>query len=378
MQRRSAPPNLISNIITKSSNIFNKITNDDTNKLEIEKLSENDNHLLTSIEGLNLITTFAHKTADAQEISANSLEKWVKQTPNNAIGDIVGWTCELLRVYAEQQRKFAYNYEHFIGEFKKVFDIEKDIQEEEEKIKKLSENERNLYFAYNNKNNENNKEDGRKFFNLLKLQSLPKDENEVKNNWYDAVGELMVTEEEVEKKKEKAEIIKMEYLRLSLKGISESYCNFANITNLIFSCQSDLTEFIPKISTIEDLRNMKYVGIPKTRKIMKKLEKELFDKKIQISSPSTISKYIQPRRQSDPLSLNSNKNIKNNNLIQRLPKILLNNKTNKKQFEIAPPPPYTPTAPTVEQIELSENEEENKEKEYQRTRIIFFFFHLKN
>uniref|UniRef100_A0A914NXM8 Uncharacterized protein n=1 Tax=Meloidogyne incognita TaxID=6306 RepID=A0A914NXM8_MELIC len=120
---------------------------------------EDMSQLLISIETLRSTTKLTLQTADAQELSADYLEEWAKQTPNNAIGDVVGWTCELLRVQAENQRTFAKNYENFLEKLRKVADTERNIQTEEEKLEDLEERERQLNLACNNNENkgENNK-----------------------------------------------------------------------------------------------------------------------------------------------------------------------------------------------------------------------------
>uniref|UniRef100_A0A1I8BD16 Uncharacterized protein n=1 Tax=Meloidogyne hapla TaxID=6305 RepID=A0A1I8BD16_MELHA len=353
MPRHSAPPNLTSNSSSKFSTIFGKTKIENTSKLELKE-TEDMSQLLISIETLRSATKLTLQTADAQETSADYLEKWVKQTPNNAIGDVIGWTCELLRVHAENQRTFAENYENFLGKLRKVADIEREIQTEEEKLDDLTERERQLNLAYNN-NDENNKEENKKFW---KRKSSSKDPNEIKNLLCEVVGEIMIRKKEVKEKRAEAEIIKMKQIKEALKGIADSHCNFANKTNLIFSCQRDLAEFVPQISNIKEVKNMFYDGIPKTRKRMQKLEKVLSDKELQLNqSIPSIPKANQFRRRSEEPLSSTIIPIINNNLVQRIAKTSLN----KNKFG-TPPPPYTPSAPTVEQIIDSDEEEEGKKE----------------
>uniref|UniRef100_A0A914NEE0 Uncharacterized protein n=1 Tax=Meloidogyne incognita TaxID=6306 RepID=A0A914NEE0_MELIC len=358
MPRHSAPSNLTSNSSSNFSTIFNKTTQN-TNKLKLKE-PEDMSQLLISIETLRSTTKLTLQTADAQELSADYLEEWAKQTPNNAIGDVVGWTCELLRVQAENQRTFAKNYENFLEKLRKVADTERNIQTEEEKLEDLEERERQLNLACNN--NENKGENNKKFWSRKSsTSSIPKDPNEVKSIWYEVVGELMVRKEEVKKKRAEADIIKMKQFREAIKGIADSHCNFATTTNLIFSCQKDLAECVPQISTIKNIKNMFYDGIPKTRKRMEKLEKAVFDKEIHLPRLIPPIKQITNtqfrRRSEEPLPSTTIPIIKDN-LVQRIARTSLNKNT---KFG-TPPPPYTPSAPTVEQL-IDSDEEEKGERE---------------
>ena len=54
------------------------------------------------------------KTAEAQRKGADALAKWAERTNNNAMADGVGWSSQLLRMYADKQSAFAKDFEHFL------------------------------------------------------------------------------------------------------------------------------------------------------------------------------------------------------------------------------------------------------------------------
>jgi hypothetical protein len=56
--------------------------------------------------------------------------------------------------------------------------------------------------------------------------------------------------------------------------MADAQRNFAQAANQIFTCQRELAEFVPAVST-KDVRQMRYDGVPLTRERIAELKRTL-------------------------------------------------------------------------------------------------------
>uniref|UniRef100_A0A0N5AJP7 F-BAR domain-containing protein n=1 Tax=Syphacia muris TaxID=451379 RepID=A0A0N5AJP7_9BILA len=269
--------------------------------------------LHSGLQDLGMTSKLATKMAESQVRGADLLEQWARHSQNAAIDDVMHQTSQLFRIFSEKQLQFAKDYEHFLKQLHKIVDAERMVKEAEKKVLALEEKERKL------------KREIQKGTSFLrkggKLAILRQELEGVLITKRTAERVLSETRAEME-------VVKMFRFRHGMQGIADSYRMLGQNCQAIFDCHREITEMVPAVGN-EDVRRMVYEGIPITRERVEHLRRLLTFVVLKSLEPEPSGQYVPPvRRRSEPAR----------------------NRTRACQG--TPPPPYTPTAPPDEHLQI--------------------------
>ena len=255
------------------------------------------------------------------------------------MADVVGWTGELLRMQALRQQTFAKDYEHFLRQLSKVADTERRVQVHERALAKLEEKECRLAKQFRRRG-----------------------DHESRAQLDRAAGDREEAAQQLAETRAEAEVVKMIQLRDGLMGLADAQRALALATHQIFSCQRELAEFVPAVST-KDIRQMRYEGVPHTRERVAELRRSLTAGELQMpfNAPSSVERRQQVRRSEPPNStsfFNGNSSSGENGHLrgrftqQQSTANSADQRHHRSQHRQqqsvhplgTPPPPYTPTA----------------------------------
>uniref|UniRef100_A0A0N5C2F0 Protein of centriole 5 n=1 Tax=Strongyloides papillosus TaxID=174720 RepID=A0A0N5C2F0_STREA len=228
--------------------------------------SVNSNKLL---EGLNNMTTASlliKKQAECQIKAFNCLSKWAANNDNAAIKDVVIKSNDIFKIFGDKLIQLASEQEAFIKELKKIEQTETSIKCAEKKLERSLEKEK----KYEKEIKKYSRSSSSSFFKTKKqtdLGLLNHDLKTAKHATYNARKELSNIRAEME-------VVKMFRFRKGMERMCVAWRNFSNDISSIFTCQQELIEMVPAVST-EDVREMLYEEAYLTKSIVDDLKKKL-------------------------------------------------------------------------------------------------------
>lgn len=260
--------------------------------------------LQSGLQDLGMTSKLASKMAESQLRGIDLLDHWARNSQNAAIDDVMHQTSQLFRMFSQKQLQFAKDYDHFLKQLQKILDAERMVKEAEKKVQALEEKERKLKREI---------QKGTSFLRKGGKVAILRQELE------GVVATKRNAERVLSETRAEMEVVKMFRFRHGMQGIADCYRVLGQNCQAIFDCHREITELVPAVGS-EDVRHMVYDGMPITRERVENLRRSL--------EPETAAFYSPFRRRSEPVRSRGRVSLG------------------------TPPPPYTPTAPNDEQVQV--------------------------
>ncbi|CEF69766.1 Hypothetical protein SRAE_2000441200 [Strongyloides ratti] len=248
----------------KSPQLLSNINN--SNSPTIIHSNNSVNKLLEGLNSMSSTSILIKKQAEIQMKAMNCMTKWAIENDNAAIDDVMRKTNEVFRLLSDRLIHFANEHEASIKVLKKIEQTEKAIKMGEKKLLQINEQEKKITKDIK----KFSRTSSSSFFKSRKptdLAILHHDLNKIKNAKINAEKELSDVKAEME-------VVKMFRFRKGMEGMSIAWKNFAIDLASIFTCQQELINMVPAVST-EDVREMIYEGGTQTSSIVEDLKEKL-------------------------------------------------------------------------------------------------------
>uniref|UniRef100_A0A0K0FAA8 IMD domain-containing protein n=1 Tax=Strongyloides venezuelensis TaxID=75913 RepID=A0A0K0FAA8_STRVS len=278
--RRSTNKNNFSNGIS-SNKSFQLLTHLD-NSSTTPHSNGSINKFLEGLSNMATTSTLMRKQAETQMKAVNCMTKWAVENDNAAIEDVMKKTNEVFKIFSDRLVRFSSEHETSVKVLKKIEQTEKAIKTSEKKLSQIIEQEKKIEKDIK----KYSRSSSSSFFKSKKptdLAILHHDLNNIKNAKVVAKKELSDIQAEME-------VIKMFRFRKGMEGISVAWRNLAMDLASIFSCQQELIDMVPAVST-EDVREMIYEGSSQTKSMIEDLKD-----KLRVTNPSDNDERICGRR----------------------------------------------------------------------------------
>uniref|UniRef100_A0A0K0DZA4 F-BAR domain-containing protein n=1 Tax=Strongyloides stercoralis TaxID=6248 RepID=A0A0K0DZA4_STRER len=293
---------------TNKGNSFNETTNskspqllanfNNSNSPTIIHSNNSINKLLEGLNNMSSTSILIKKQAEIQMKAINSMTKWAIENDNAAIDDVMKKTNEVFKLFSNRMVHFANEHETSIKVLKKIEQTEKAIKMAEKKILQINEQEKKI----NKDIKKFSRSSSSSFFKSKKptdLAVLQHDLNKIKSAKINAEKELSDVKAEME-------VIKMFRFRKGMEGISIAWKNFAMDLASIFTCQQELIDMVPAIST-EDVREMVYEGSSQTSNMIEDLKEKLRITNLSNNIDRNYGRRSEPIRSTPQLLSQSNR-----------------------------------------------------------------------
>jgi len=283
----------------------------------------------SGLNDLALFSKYSTKMALAQRKGIDTLAKWAKDSRNSAIDDVMQNTSQLIQMFTEKQLEFAQRYEYFIRRLGGIAETDLRLESYVANVKRLEEEEKKLKRTTKRGPFFTSRSPEEKFYLEQKLAKVS--------------AQREISQRQLDEARDEAEIVKMIHFREAIIGISDAYRNLATSSQAIFSCQREIAEFVPAVST-QDISKMMYDGKPFTRERVEEVRRSL--EIFELSSQREIP--VMRRNQSEP----SGRFARSMAAVDIQPLHDFNEK-NPYLTQGTPPPPYmSPSAPHIDALDL--------------------------